>query len=170
MLRLLLICSLALAPASLTQAQLTPPSRPLAPIRDPAMVIMDRGTRLEVLPHERATAQADSVGQRVHHVVSSSSNAPITSDHLGVVFNHTMQQRGYITGEIAFKVTGSGVFRGSSTLYPGLKKLPSKSVYEVQATSPGQFILLLKHLQSRHDLEWVEPVIIYGPGAVPSAQ
>jgi len=170
MLRFVLICFLAFGPASLTQAQLTPPSRALASIRDPSMVIVDRGARLEVLPNERATAQADSVGQRVHHVVSSSSDAPITSDHLGVVFNHTMQQRGYITGEIAFKIKGSGVFRGSTALYPGLKKLPPKSVYEVQAISPTQFIALLRQLQSRHDLVWVEPVVIYGPEVGPSAE
>jgi hypothetical protein len=132
------------------------------------MVVIDRGAKLEVLPSKRATQTADSSGVRVvHRVTASSTSAPIGPDQLGVVYNHAMQQQGYITGEIAFKVKNGHVFSGSSASYPRLKQLTKSAVYIVNARTPAEFIKVLKRLQARSDLEWVEPTVTYGVESAP---
>lgn len=144
-------------------AQLQPPTRLLQPITDPSMIVMDRGAKLEVFPTKRATPYLDSSGRRVmHHVSRASATAPFGPQQLGVVFNHAMQAQGYITGEIAFKVKGGKAFSGSTALYPGLKKITNPAVYVVNARTPAEFISVLKRLQARPDLEWVEPTVNYG--------
>jgi len=49
-------------------------------------------------------------------------------------------------------------------LYPGLKKITNPEVYVVNARTPAEFMAVLKRLQARGDLEWVEPTVIYGSG------
>ena len=158
-----LVISLA---ASTALADLRPPPRTLQPISDPAMVVMDRGAKLEVLPTKRATQTVDSTGVKVvHRVTAASASTPIGPSQLGVVYNHAMQAQGYITGEIAFQVKGGHPFTGPSTLYPGLKQIKAHGVYVVNARTPGEFIKVLKRLQARSDMEWVEPTVEYGPAA-----
>ncbi len=82
---------------------------------------------------------------------------------LGVVFNHAMQQQGYITGEISFQVKGGRPFSGNPSLYPGLKQITTPAVYVVNARTPAEFVRLVKRLQARADLDWVEPTVTYGP-------
>ncbi len=159
----LLIALISVLMTGTAVAELPPPQRTLQPVTDPSMVVMDRGAKLEVFPTKRAIATADSSGAGVvHHVISASASAPIGPHQLGVVFNHAMQQHGYITGEIAFKVKDGRPFSGSLTSYPGLKQITKPAVYVVNARTPGEFIKILKRLQARSDLEWVEPTVTYG--------
>jgi hypothetical protein len=160
--------TLALICAALTSstalADLRAPQRNLKTVTDPSMVVIDRGAKLEVFPTKRATASLDSSGRRViHHVAAANATAPIGPRQLGVVFNHAMQQQGYITGEIAFKAKDGHTFSGSPALYPGLKEITKPAVYVVNARTPAEFIKVLKRLQARSDLEWVEPTVTYGP-------
>jgi hypothetical protein len=145
-------------------AQLTAPTRTLAPITDPTMIVIDRGSKLEVFPNQRAINMIDSTGRVVARQVSpAAADSPISVTNLGVVFNHAMQQQGYISGEIAFKMKAGPKLSGfSSSLYPGLKKITNPEVYVVNARTPAEFMTVLKRLQARGDLEWVEPTVIYG--------
>jgi hypothetical protein len=145
-------------------AQLHAPERVLPQVADPSMVVIDRGAKLEVFPTKRALSQEDATGRAViHQVVVATAADPIGPLRLGVVFNHAMQQQGYISGEIAFQMkpghTASGL---SATLYPGLKRITNPQVYVVNARTPAEFIAVLKRLQHRSDLEWVEPTVTYG--------
>jgi hypothetical protein len=163
-----LILPLAIfAMSSSTHAQLRAPERQLQSIADPANVLMDRGSKLEVLPMVRAVPQADSTGQvTAHHLRQANAGNPIGPQQLGVVFNHSMQQQGYISGEIAFKFRAGSTAKGfSSTLYPGLKRITNPEVYVVNTQTPAEFMKVLKRLQARTDIEWVVPTVIYGPAA-----
>lgn len=166
----LLIAVLASAGAF---GQLRAPERSLAQVQDPAMVVLDRGAQLEVLPKQRAQSSVDASNRAVIHVMTTASaNDPIGRTSMGVVFNHAMQQQGYISGEIAFQLKpGSSVAGMGAALYPGLKKITNPRVYVVNARTPAEFIAVLKRLQARSDLEWVEPTITYGPATTtPSAR
>jgi len=141
-----------------------PPAQTVKPISDLTNVVMDRGSRLEVFPNQRATPVTDPIGRGVRHRISAASlNAPVSSTQLGVVFNHEMQQQGYISGEIAFQPKAGGKPSGMpAASYPGLKKITASGVYVVRATTPSEFMVVLKRLQARTDLLWVEPIVIYG--------
>jgi hypothetical protein len=161
--RLVLSATLLLA-TSTVLAQLRAPERVLQQVADPSMVVIDRGVKLEVFPTKRALSQEDATGRAVtHHVIVATAADPIGPLRLGVVFNHAMQQQGYISGEIAFQMkrghTASGL---SAALYPGLKRITNPQVYVVNARTPAEFIALFKRLQHRSDLEWVEPTVTYG--------
>ena len=146
-------------------ADLQPPNRTLQPITDASMVVVDRGAKLEIFPTQRAVPEADNSGRQVvNRVTTASADSGIGPLQLGVVFNHALQQQGYISGEIAFKMkTGLKLSGFSSSSYPGLKKITNPEVYVVNARTPAEFMAVLKRLQARGDLEWVEPTVIYGP-------
>ena len=158
-----LVLSLAVGPAC---AALQPPTRTLHPVTDASMVVTDRGAKLEVFPNKRAMPQADATGRvTVHRVVAASARSMIGPTQLGVVFNHAMQEQGYISGEIAFQMKSGLKLSGlSAALYPGLKKITNPEVYVVNARTPAEFIAVLKRLQARNDLAWVEPTVTYGSG------
>jgi hypothetical protein len=162
--RLILSLILTLV-TSAALADLRPLQRTLQPVTDPSMVVMDRGAKLEVFPNKRAMPQADVTGRvTVHRVVAASARSMIGPVQLGVVFNHSMQQQGYISGEITFQMKAGLKLAGlSSALYPGLKKITNPEVYVVNARTPAEFIAVLKRLQARDDLAWVEPTVTYGP-------
>jgi hypothetical protein len=161
----------ALLATSPVFADLRPSQRELQPVIDPAMVVMDRGAKLEILASERATATMDSSGHRVlHRKRVANAAASIGSRQLGVDFNHPMQMHDYITGEIAFKVKAGQTFTTQdSQLYPGLKVVASPSVCVVATRTPAEFIQVLKRLQGRADLDWVEPTVTYEPAAAPNS-
>lgn len=163
--RFTLRLAFAILASNTALGDLVPPVRTLQPVIDPSMVVIDRGSKLEILPTKRASPVVDSATRAVmHHVtVVASSSTPIGPFQLGVVFNHALQQQGYITGEIAFKVKSGRTFSGSTALYPGLKRIVAPSVYVVYARTPAEFIAVLKRLQVRSDLDWVEPTVTYGP-------
>ena len=151
--------------SSVSSAQLQPLPRVIQNVSDPSMVIDDRGTKLEVLPTTRAVQQAASPGKEVvRSVFAASQSSPISLQQLGVVFNHAMQVQGYITGEIAFKMKDGvqATDRLDAASYPGLAKLTNPNVYLVVARTPTEFVELVKRLQSRTDMEWVEPIVTYG--------
>src|SRR5258708_17766166 len=113
----------------------------------------------------RSAPVPDALGRRIlHQVTRASASSPINDQHLGVVFNHTMQQQGYTTGEIAFQ-SKTGKAPADGTTLPGLKRLTAGGLYVVRARTPSEFVSLTKQLQARADVAWVEPVVIYGPSA-----
>ena len=144
------------------RGQLIVPTTPPRPIQDATMVFMDRGSQLEILPTARAVPQGSKAGVVHHHVEQATAGTPVSNKQLGVVFNHAMQQTGFFTGEIAFKPKVGVDAR--SIVEQGLrpKQLGKTEIYVVRATTPGQFKSVLKGLQDRTTLEWVEPTIIYG--------
>lgn len=164
--RYIILLALALAVGPV-HADLQPPPRSLQPVLDPSMVVLDRGAQLEVFPSKRAIPQADATGRMtVHEVISARSDSMIGPGHLGVVFNHSMQQQGYISGEITVKLKAAHSAAALKSLsYPGFKKITSPEVYVVNARTPAEFLKVLKSLQARTDLEWVEPTVGYGPAA-----
>jgi hypothetical protein len=160
-------------PGGAAWAQLPPPApRTLPAVADPAMVIDDRGASLEVLPTQRALPvqpAASNPGHIARQMIRAAAAAPIGPRQLGVVYNHALQQRGYITGEVTFRMKGS-LQPGadfSAALYPGLKKLLNPDIYVVVAGTPAQFVQLVRRLQARTDVQWVEPIVNYGHSSVP---
>ena len=148
-------------------AQIQSSPHKLQVVADPAMLVLDRGARLEVIPAKRAIPKHQGSGRLVvHKVINASPGDGIGAARLGVVFNHAMQQQGYISGEITFKLKAGTSAAGIRAVgYPGLKKITSPEVYVVNARNPAEFIRVLKELQARADLEWVEPTVVYGPAA-----
>ncbi len=160
----------AMLGSAVAMAQLPPPvPRALQPIADPSMVIDDRGALLEVLPTQRASAVASSSSHIEHQVVTAAASAPIGPQQLGVVYNHALQQQGYITGEVTFKMKGALTPGGDfdAAQYPGLRKLLNPNIYVVVASTPAQFVQVVKLLQQRTDIEWVEPIVNYGHSGAP---
>jgi hypothetical protein len=143
-------------------AQLVAPATPPRAVQDANMIVMDRGSKLEILPTARALPEVSSMAVNRHQIIEARTDAPVSNKQLGVVFNHAMQQTGFFTGEIAFKAK-AGV-EPLSILEQGLrpKRLGKTDVYFVRATTPRQFKSVLMALQGRPTLEWVEPNIIYG--------
>ncbi|MGH8206344.1 MAG: hypothetical protein ACRETK_06175 [Steroidobacteraceae bacterium] len=86
-----------------------------------------------------------------------------------VVYNRALQQQGYITGEITFKMKGTLTADGDfgAAQYPGLRKLLNPNIYVVVARTPAQFVQIVKSLQQRTDIEWVQPVVNDGHSSAP---
>lgn len=146
-------------------AQLQPTPRVTREVADPSMVIDDRGSKLEVLPTVRAAERLSTSGKHVvHSIFPASVSDPIRPPQLGIVFNHAMQVQGYITGEIAFRMKDGlqAIEWLDAASYPGLAKLTNPNIYLVAARTPAEFIELVKRLQGRSDMEWVEPMVTYG--------
>ena len=164
MYRITIFLVLALA-STASLAQLQPTPRVIRNVADPSMVIDDRGSKLEVVPTKRAVQQMSTSGKQVvHSVFLANQSTPISPRQLGVVFNHAMQVQGYITGEIVFKMKDGlqPTGRLDTTSYPGLAKLTNPNVYLVVARTPSEFVEVVKRLQGRTDIEWVEPIVTYG--------
>lgn len=146
-------------------AQIRPTRQIAKAVTNEGMVINDRGSKLEVFPSLRAIRTMTASGS-VHSEFMSGKIDPINPQQLGVVFNHAMQVRGYFTGEIAIKMkdglqAADWLDRSS---FPGLAKLTEPNIYIVVARNPLEFVELTKQLQERIDMEWVEPIVVYGPG------
>ena len=150
-------------------AQIVPAVRAKpAAVVDSAMVFEDRGQQLEIYPALRASPAVKPGTPGVEHQVSSvGEGTPIGPHSLSVIFNHALQVRGYLTGEITFKPKGEGLPAGFDAAgYPGLAKIVNPNIYVVLAASPKEFLSLLTRLKARNDLEWVEAVVIYGAAAL----
>jgi hypothetical protein len=153
-------------------AEMLAPARTVVPITDPAMVVDDRGSKLEVFPTKRAAVGTDAAGRAsVQRVDVSSATTPFSRLQPGLVFNHAYQQYGYITGEIAFRLKGGGVPGAdfSAALYPNLKKVGTLDMYAVKVANPRMFLEVLKRLQARTDLDWVVPTVTYFPTNIGSS-
>jgi hypothetical protein len=152
-------------------AQIKPTPRVMQSVTDESMVIEDRGSKLEVFPALRAVKAMSAPGKgETHSEFAEKKSAPINPRQLGVVFNHAMQARGYITGEIAFKMKNGLQATDwlDKSAYPGLAKLTGPNTYIVVARTPSEFVELTKQLQARTDMEWVEPIVIYGGAPRPA--
>ena len=139
----------------------------------PAWILMSaarRGSKLEVIPTQRAIPRTNAAGQPMaNHIATASAAEAINAAHLGVVFNHAMQAQGFITGEISFQVKpGRTLPVLDPASYPGLKWITKPEVYVVVARNPAEFVTVLKRLQARTDLKWVEPTVQYGPSDAPN--
>ena len=149
-------------------AQIVPAPRgkPVA-VADAAMLFEDRGQQMEIYPALRAAPSLKPGGSGAPHQLSNAAEgAPIGPRNLGVVFNHSLQVRGYLTGEIAFKPKEERLPADfdAAAQWPGLAKVGNSNTYVVIAGSPRDFIPLFNRLKARSDLEWVEAVVIYGKG------
>jgi hypothetical protein len=145
--------------------QLQPRVRVLQQVADSNMVINDRGSQLEVLPKKRATPTISKETNRVvYQVATTDASAAVSPKQLGVVFNHATQLQGYVNGEIVFKLKDDLRLPSNFDVdsYPNLAKLTEPNVYLVVARSPIEFVQLVKRLQERSDVEWVEPMVVYG--------
>ncbi len=82
---------------------------------------------------------------------------------MGVVFNHTLQIHGTLTGEISFKLKGTAGPSGfDPAVFPTMAKLTNPNVYVVTAHTPVEFVSTFNALKARSDVEWVEPYVVYG--------
>ncbi|HTT09843.1 MAG TPA: hypothetical protein VMG60_03050 [Burkholderiaceae bacterium] len=148
-------------------AQLPAPAPAAPSIRDPAMVVEDRGQKLEFFPTLRAAPQMMSGGRIVvHRLTVARADAPFAPKSLGVAYNHTIQAQGFLTGEITFSPKGGTLpadIQGAG--YHGLRKIVPPNVYEVVARTPAELKALFGSLKARSDLEWVEIPINYGISA-----
>ena len=145
--------------------QIQPRVRALQQVADSNMVINDRGSQLEVLPTKRAAPTVSKKSNRmVYQVATTNASAAVSPKQLGVVFNHAMQLQGYINGEIVFRFKDDLRLPSNFDVdsYPNFAKLTEPNVYLVVARSPIEFVQLVKRLQERTDVEWVEPMVIYG--------
>lgn len=148
-------------------AQLPVPSQTSQLVRDPTMVVDDRGQKLEFFSTLRASPELMSGGSRVvHRVKIARADAPFGPESLGVVYNHTIQAQGFLTGEITFKPKGNGLPSDiQSAGYSGLKRIVEPNIYEVVVRTPAELKTVFATLKARHDLEWVEIPINYGISA-----
>lgn len=170
MMRPLLIVLLAFT-ASACQAQLTPALPTAAKVSNPAMVIDDRGSKLELLPSKRAVpSTSGAIDSRALRFAVAHEASPFTTSSLGVVFNHAMQVTGVTTGEITFKMIGNlqATERDfPADDYPRLSKLASPNVFIVTARTPAEYVAVYGRLKSRADIEWVEAIVDYAGTADP---
>ena len=57
-----------------------------------------------------------------------------------------------------------------ATDYPGLAEVTNPNVFLVVPQTPAEFIAVFKRLQTRNDVEWVEPIVIYGQSSSGTGQ
>jgi len=145
-------------------AELRAPAANHRQVLDEAMVVDDRGSRLEIYPAKRATEHGDALQRGIRHrVFSPGVNAAIGSRQLLVVFNHSLQQQGYANGEITFQMKGTSSADVVAAQMPGARQISSSGIFALQATTPAEFVGLMRQLARRQDLKWFEPTIVYGP-------
>ena len=127
-------------------------------------VIEERGSVLEVLDGVVAVPITQGGALTVRHQrIAASTRPSIDSSHLGVVLNHTLNREGYINGEIALKTKSGKAPSAAVQSAPGFKELTAGGVYLVTTRTTSEFIQTLRSLNASPELEWVEPMIVYGP-------
>jgi len=52
-----------------------------------------------------------------------------------------------------------------ATDYPGLAKVTNPNVFLLVPQTPAEFFAVFKRLHARNDIEWVKPIVIYGPSS-----
>jgi hypothetical protein len=161
-----LVAALALHAAP-SFAQLQVPAQASQQVRDPTMVVEDRGQKLEFFSTLRASPEVMSGGRVVvHRIKAARADAPFGPKALGVVYNHTIQVQGFLTGEVSFKPKESALPADiESAGYHGLKKIVEPNIYVVVARTPAELKAMFAALKARNDLEWVEIPVNYGISA-----
>jgi hypothetical protein len=141
-----------------------PPALQSPPILDEAMVIVFQDIRLELLSDSRAIPVRSTDGRTTRYrIVATSGADSIGPEQLGVARNHSLKKLGFLTGEIAFKLKGDLHPTGfSEANYPQLSKVINPNVYAVRPATPTEYVTVFKRLSNRGDIDWVEPVVIYG--------
>lgn len=162
--------SLTTAPGT---AQIQPGLATRAKLADESVLLVDRGSSLEVYLAPRVVLASPGVGRpSVKAVTRTSANSPINASQRAVVFNRDAQQYGYITGEIAFKLKASvvGTPNWFPTFTPKITRMGSLNLYVVNAVSVSEFLQTMNLLNVNADVEWVEPSVTYGgePTVTPS--
>ena len=142
---------------------------------NPTLTVNDRGSMLEVMPQLRARAAKVADGAvvtakvgtlRDHILINAEQTAPISPSQPGIVFNHTLKMYGLINGEISFKLKpGRSLNASDAAALPGLAPLVAPSLYVTVARSNTEFVELVRRLQAREEIEWVEPQVKYGTAA-----
>lgn len=144
-------------------AQLKVPETPRRAVANSSNVFDDRGAQIELLPQSRLAAATSADGSRSYAVTAAATGDVLDAQHLGLVFNHSLQATGAISGEITFQLrTGLLADTWSTAQYPGLKQIVKPNVYVVNARSMSEFAALLQTLQRDARVQWVEPTIQYG--------
>lgn len=153
--------------AGSARAQLPVAPRASQAVVDPAMVVEDRGQKLEIFPTVRASPEASSDGRAVVQRLSAAAvDTELGPRSLGVVYNHTIGAQGFVTGEITFQPRSDALPADMRPdAFPGLRKIVDPNVYEVAARTPSELVSLLSTLKARTDLEWVELFVHYGVSA-----
>jgi len=112
----------------------------------------------------RAVQQLSTSGKQVVHSYSAGASEPISPQRLGMVFNHAMQVQGYITRN---RLQDERRIQATDRLDPAsyrAHQTDRPNVYLVVARTPSEFVELVKRLQGRPDMEWVEPMVSTAPG------
>ena len=144
-------------------AQLKLPETPRRAVADSSNLLTDRGAQVELLPQSRLVAAASADGSRSYAVTAAAKSDLLDAQHMGLVYNHSLQATGAISGEITFALRNGLVADNWSTAqYPGLKRIVPPNVYVVNARSVTEFAALLQSLQTDARVQWVEPTIQYG--------
>ena len=95
-------------------------------------------------------------------MIATAPDSQIGPKQLGLLYNRALQQYGVFSGEISFKMKSNPVAATfDPNLYPGLKRIVAPSVYVVNTRTPAEFMTVMKRLQARSDVAWVEPTITY---------
>ena len=163
-----LACLVAVPCFGQIRAQTVAPTK----LADESVVVMDRGSTLDVYLAPRVTLQAAAVGrQTIKAVTRTSATSSMGPSDRGVVFNRDIQQYGYISGEISFAL--KSVVRAApswvQSFAPKIKRLGDLNLYVVNAGSVSEFVQTMSLLSANADVEWVEPIVIYGGAPVVSA-
>lgn len=154
-------------------AQIQPGAATRAKLADESVLLVDRGSSLDVYLAPRVGFASSGVGRpAIKSVTRTSANAPINASQRAVVFNRDAQQYGYITGEIAFRLKASvvGTPNWFPTFTPKITRLGSLNLYVVSTASVSEFLQTMQLLSVNAEVEWVEPSVTYGgePTVTPS--
>ena len=162
-----LACLVALPCFGQIRAQAVVPTK----LADESVVVMDRGSTLDVYLAPRVTLQAAAVGrQTIKAVTRTSAISSIGPRQRAVVFNRDIQQYGYITGEISFALKSAVGATPSwfASFAPKIARLGHLNLYVVNAGSVSEFVQSMSLLSENADVDWVEPIVTYGGAPVVS--
>lgn len=154
--------------ASTCFAQGLPPRGASAPPPAQSEWTLSRSeSSLELVPQLRvriAPPNRSSQIQRLDMQRASAQEASIGGGQYGVVFNHSMQAYGMLTGEISFRLadeTGGEAAAASAGLV-GVQRLGSSDYFVARANSPQLLrdaLIFLRSTPGVQDAEWV---VVYG--------
>ena len=140
-------------------------------IQDPKMVISGIN-QLELMPSNRAVPQTNqpnqgNVNAPTFSIITTTTTAPISNMQLAVAYDHTLNTRVFLTGEVTFKLkTGFSLSSLQTSLQSITNATPSllvaPNVYVFYATSPKQIVTLSNQLKASSAVEWVEVYVIHG--------
>jgi len=147
---------------STVYAQMSAPNVSPAIVAPPSndMILETKGGKLEVLLNQRAIPTAN---RSRFNIEKNDNNDNFSTKNLGIVYNHSLKMKGFLTGEISFKIkNGTQISSLSNANLSGAKLLVPPDVYVINANNGKELIGIFKWLASSPAIEWVEPFVIYG--------